>query len=213
MAHSRLVCAVLAVDARDLTFQREPLHALAQARGALGLRDCQLTFAADCACAAVDDTYFQKWAGCLPAEALAAIGRQPPVNGDIVHGRAAALRTLYFKAALLAATAGEPRCAAGGREQHLLTAAALSLRARRPAEVCVLPNDLRRHAAFFNMGVFNNISDVRLDEASGRVRGVGDGDRAIVALVHQFDRWPAVAAFVRRHQRGTNLGNSRGGAR
>ena len=185
------------MDARDLLFQREPLGALANATARLGMRGCALTLASDChKCSAVSDDYFRRWARCLPSKSMYAIGDRPPVNGGIVLGRATAMRRLYFSAALLAATAKDEACLVGGREQHLLTAAALALRARRPAEVCVLPNDLRQHAAFFNMGVSNTIDDVRLSEREQRVQAAG-GDS--IGIVHQFDRRPTVLEFLKKH--------------
>lgn len=187
--------AVLAVDARDLLFQAEPHGALYEARLRLGLHACSLTFASDCLCAAATDSYFQRWAACVPKPSVDAIGLHPPVNGGIVQGFAVSMHALYFKAALTAMMAKKPKCITGGRDQHIITEVAFAFRRRWPAQVCMLPNDLARHSAFFNMGVSNSIEAVRLDESSGRVLGP---DSRIIAILHQFDRRPTVQAFLRQ---------------
>ena len=65
--------SVLAVDARDVLFQSDPFTAMQATRP----RGCILTFAADCACAAVADSYFMRWQVWLPPEPTAPIGSAP----------------------------------------------------------------------------------------------------------------------------------------
>ena len=85
---------------------------------------------------------------------------------------------------------------AGGREQHLLTAAAHSLLLLRPDAACLLPNDAQLQTAFFNMGVSNTVDGLRLSAKSGRVENQRGG---VIAILHQFDRRAAIHAFIRRH--------------
>ena len=200
--------SVLAVDARDLLFQANPIAALLAAAPA----PCRLRLVADCTCAARNDSYFSLWGTrCLPPPLLVALGDDPPINGGVVFGAAGAMRALYAKAAVLATTASDeaqyvvaaaraplspPQCVAGGREQHLITGAAYALAQLHPRDICTLPNALERQTAAFNLGVNNRVSTLRLNEVTGRLES--PGGRAI-AIVHQYDRRAAVKAFFRRH--------------
>lgn len=149
MHHFAPSANVLATDARDVIFQADPVAALQAAAAAHCSNRRSLVLLSDCKCSARNDDYFKTWGTrCLPPPVLDAIGDDPPANGGVVFGTVGALRTLYAKTVVLAATPmdadqytiapckgngckypplAEPRCMAGGREQHLLTGAAMPL--------------------------------------------------------------------------------------
>ena len=147
---------------------------------------------------------------------LGAIGDDPPANGGVVFGTVGALRALYAKTVVLAASPmdgnqytiapckasgckypplAEPRCMAGGREQHLLTGAAYALTALYPRDVCRLPNAVEQQVAAFNLGVNNNVSMLRCNERLKRIEGP---DGRSIALIHQYDRRSNIKACLRR---------------
>ena len=113
----------------------------------------------------------------------------------MTNGLVGALRELYEKSAAIAVTS-DFACREGGREQIVLTAAAYELKSRYPDQVCLLLNDPRQQSAAVNMGVNNNLQGTVLNSATGKVEAQRGGT---IALVHQFDRRPAVAAFIEKH--------------
>ena len=191
---------VLALDARDVVLQADPIAALTAAATRLSER-WQLAFVGDCLTPALTDRYFKAWGPkCLPPSALAALGQSPPVNGGVVLGKARALRRLYAKAAILA-SAQPTACKEGAREQHVLTGAAYELRALHPRSVVVVPNNIGMQTAVFNMGVNNEYvyqRHLKLNERSGFVEGPA-GQK--IAILHQFERRnrAPVFEFLQRH--------------
>ena len=180
---------VLALDTRDILLQAPPFAAILAATSS----SCTLVFVGDCTCAAVRDSYFKRWMHCLPPAGIDAIGEGPPPNGGITSGLVGPLRLLYERAATLAVSAASD-CRAGGREQIVLTAAAYELKALLSKQVCFVPNDPRRQAAAFNMGVNNRIDGVKLNPRSGLVEA--EVLHRPLAIVHQFDRRPAIRDFL-----------------
>ena len=115
-------------------------------------------------------------------------------------GKARALRWLYAKAAILA-TAQPIACKEGAREQHVLTGAAYELKALHSESVVVVPNDLGKQTAVFNMGINNDYvykRHVTLNERTGFVEGPA-GQK--IAIIHQFERRTRkpVFEFLQRH--------------
>ena len=215
--HSAPSASVLSIDARDVVFQADPITALQAASAAhCSNRNRQsLVLLSDCKCSARRDSYFRLWGNrCLHPPLLEAIGDEPPANGGVVFGTVGALRMLYAKAVVLAATPmdgnqytvapcknsgckypprTEPRCMAGGREQHLLTGAAYALAALHPHDVCQLPNGVTEQVAALNLGVNNNISLLRCNERLGRIEAPNGRS---IAIIHQYDRRPNIKACI-----------------
>ena len=120
-------------------------------------------------------------------------------------GSVGALRALYEKTAVLALCSSD-ECKAGGREQHILSAAAYGLAQLHESQVCQLHNDANRQRAAFNMGTNNkkNFAALVLNETSGYVEAPRGGGP--IAILHQFDRRPAVNAFIDKHLLHKRLG-------
>lgn len=183
---------VLALDTRDIVVQAPPFAAILASTPS----SCKLVLVGDCMCVAAKDSYFKRWTHCLPPTSIAAISDGSPPNGGVTSGLVGWLRLLYERAATLAVSAAVD-CRAGGREQIVLTAAAYELKALAHAEVCLIPNDPKQQTVAFNMGVNNRLHGFELNSRSGFAESAAL--RRPIAIIHQFDRRPAVEAFLMAH--------------
>ena len=183
---------VLALDTRDIVVQAPPFAAMLASTPS----SCKLVMVGDCMCVAAKDSYFKLWMHCLPPTSIAAISDEAPPNGGVTSGLVGSLRLLYERAATLAVSAAVD-CRTGGREQIVLTAAAYELKALAHAEVCLIPNDPKQQTMALNMGVNNRLHGFELNSRSGFVESAAL--RRPIAIIHQFDRRPAVEAFLMAH--------------
>jgi hypothetical protein len=104
-----------------------------------------------------------------------------------IYGAASVFGTLMQKEAI-------DYCSGGGRDQHLITASVRHYETGQNG-FCVLPNDFDNQTASWNMGVNNLVKgQYKMDkENKALTRNAGN----IVAILHQYDRHPKIANFLK----------------